>query len=80
MVLAFNLKALMQKFVLPTSLKLMRMKGLRFHLINIAGCVTSHARKLILKVNDSPSVIGLLRYVRNKIAALAQPPPHSLRA
>ncbi len=75
MVLAFNLKTLMQKLVLPKSLSKKRMKGLRFHLINIAGCVVSHARRLIIKVNDDPNVIGLLQSIRKKIACLAHPPP-----
>ena len=75
MILAFNLNALMQNLVLPKWLSRKRMKGLRFHLINIAGCVVSHARCLILKVSDDPRVIGLLQFVREEIADLAQPPP-----
>lgn len=65
----------MQKLVLPKSLANKRMKALRFHLINIAGCVVSHARRLIIKVSDDPSVIGLLQSIRKQIAALAHPPP-----
>ncbi len=75
MILAFNLKALMQKLVLPKSLARKRMKSLRFYLINIAGCVVSHARRIIIKVNDDPSVIGLLQLIRKRNAALAHPPP-----
>ncbi len=75
MVLAFNLKTLMQKLVLPKSLSKKRMKGLRFNLINIAGCVVSHARKLIVKVSDNPRVIGLLNFVRSRMAELASAPP-----
>lgn len=75
MVLAFNLKALMQKFVLPKHLSKKRMKGLRFHLINIAGCVVSHARRLIVKVNNDPRVLGLLNEVRSKMATLVEAPP-----
>ncbi len=77
MVLAFNLKALMQKLVLPESLAKKRMKSLRFHLINVAGCVVSHARRLIIKVSDDPSVIDLLQSTRKRIAALAHPPPEA---
>lgn len=75
MVLAFNLKTLMQKLVLPKSLSKKRMKGLRFHLINIAGCVVSHARSLIVKVSDNQRVIGLLNFVRSKMASLSGAPP-----
>jgi hypothetical protein len=75
MVLAFNLKALMQKLVLPKSLANRRMKGIRFHLVNIAGCVVSHARRLVVKVSNHPDVIGLLNWVRGKIAALGHSPP-----
>lgn len=75
MILAFNLKALMQKFVLPKSLSSKRMKGLRFHLINIAGCVVNHARKLRIKVSNDPRVVGILQFVRDKIIHLATAPP-----
>jgi hypothetical protein len=75
MVLALNLKALMQKLVLPDFLKNRRMKGPRFHLVNIAGCVVSHARRVILRVSNHADVIGLLNLIRSKIAALAHSPP-----
>lgn len=75
MVLAFNLKTLMQKLVLPKPLARKRMKGLRFHLIQIAGCVVTHARKLIVKVGNDSKIIGLLQFIKKKIAELAHPPP-----
>ena len=74
MVLAFNLVALMKKLVLPDSLKNKRMKGIRFHLINIAGCVVTHARRLIVKVSPHVDILGLIQSVRQKIAGLAAPP------
>lgn len=77
MILAFNLKALMQKFIFPKSLSKKRMKGLRFHLINIAGCVVYHARRFVLKVSDDPDVVGLLQFVRDKIIYLSTAPPIS---
>jgi len=80
MVLAFNLKALMQKFVLPKPLVNRRMKGLRFHLINIAGCVVSHGRRLVVRVSSHKDVIGLLNWVRGKITALSHPPPGHVTA
>src|SRR3972149_1064117 len=80
MVLAFNLISLMKNLVLPESLKHKRMKGLRFHLINIAGCVVTHARKLIVKVSSHVDVLGLILNVRKKIAALATPPPRRIKA
>ena len=78
MVLAFNLTNLIQNLVLPKSLSKKRMKGLRFHLINIAGCVVSHARQLIIKVSDNQRVIGVLDFVRSKIAELSRAPPGTL--
>ena len=75
MVLAFNLVALMKKLVLPESLKNKRMKGLRFYLVNIAGCVVIHARKLIIKVNSHVRALGLIQDIRKKIAELTTPPP-----
>ena len=74
MVLAFNLVALMKKLVLPDSLKNKRMKGLRFHLVNIAGCVVTHARRIIVKVSPHADILGLIKSVREKIAGLAAPP------
>jgi hypothetical protein len=73
MVLAFNLVALMKKLVLPDSLKNKRMKGIRFHLINIAGCVVTHARRLIVKVSPHVDILGLIKSVRQKITGLATP-------
>ena len=78
MVLSFNVIALMKKLVLPESLKAKKMKGLRFHLINIAGNVVIHARRLIVKVSQHPTVLGLLLEVRRKIEALTKPPPKEM--
>lgn len=75
MVLAFNIIALMKKLVLPEELVRKQMKGLRFHLINIAGSVVQHARQLIIKVSSNPKIIDLILYIRKKIEALAKPPP-----
>ena len=74
MILAFNLKALMQKLVLPKALATTRMKGLRFHLVTIPGQVISHARRLIVKVTNNPVIIELLELIRGKIAAQAHVP------
>ncbi|EKE09076.1 MAG: hypothetical protein ACD_16C00214G0006 [uncultured bacterium] len=41
-------------------------KGLRFHLIHIAGCVIQHARRLIIKVSSHPKIIGLIQTIRQK--------------
>ena len=75
MVLAFNLKALMQKLVLPKEMAKQRMKALRFHLINIAGCVVTHARRMLINVSHDPMVINLLQHIRKKLLALTHPPP-----
>lgn len=75
MVLAFNIIALMKKLVLPEELVRKQMKGLRFHLINIAGCVVQHARQLIIKVSSNPKILDLIQYIREKIEVLATPPP-----
>lgn len=78
MVLSFNLIALMKKLVFPPSLIKKRMKGLRFHLIHIAGCIIQHARQLIIKVSSHPKIIGLIQAIRQKIEALATPPPREI--
>lgn len=80
MVLAFNLKTCMQKLVLPKSLAVTRMKGLRFHIVNIAGKVITHARRLVVKISNNPEVIELLQLIRKKIIALAHSPPRFIAA
>ena len=75
MVLTFNLIVLMKSLVLPKEFMKKRMKGLRFHLINIAGCVIQHARQLIIKISKNAKTMNLIQSVRQRLEALATAPP-----
>lgn len=77
MVLTFNIIDLMKKLVLPKELRKKRMKGLRFHLIHIAGCLIQHSRQLIIKVSKNAQIMGLIHSVRRSLEALATDPPLS---
>ena len=75
MVLTFNLIVLMKSLVLPKEFMKKRMKGLRFHLIHIAGCVIQHARQLIIKISKNAKIMNLIQSVRHRLEALATAPP-----
>jgi hypothetical protein len=72
MVLSHNLNELMKQFALPEPLKKKRMKGLRFHVIGIAGRVISHARQTGIKLNAK--AYDLVRDIRLRISGLSAPP------
>lgn len=72
--LAFNLNALMKLLILPKSWIVSRFKAIRFSIINIAGRVMKHARKLCLRISKDHPSRQLLVKMRQRILALAQPP------
>jgi hypothetical protein len=55
--LCYNVVWIMKRKALPKSFWPVRMKGLRFHLIGVAGKVVSHARMTFLKITE-----GLIGY------------------
>lgn len=65
----------MKKLVLPKSLATKRLKGLRFHIIGVAGRFVQHARGLYLKLSGGNDLFTMFEQVRQKIAELAQGPP-----
>lgn len=75
MILAYNLNMLMKQLVLPAALKKKRMKGLRFHLIGLAGRVIWHARRLVIKVSADPTTTAMLQLIRERLFALSQGSP-----
>ncbi len=75
MIMALNLVALMKKLALPESLRKKRMKGLRFHLIGLAGHVINHARGVILKLSGNSEMTRNLLIIRRRLEQLAIPPP-----
>ena len=76
MILAFNLAAIMKRQVLGEGWATKRMKALRFHLINVPGLVTSHARGLIVRISKGHPSFNFLVKARSQIAifALSLPP------
>ena len=55
--LCYNVISVMKRKALPKSFWPVRMKGLRFHLIGVAGKVVCHARMMFLKITE-----GLIGY------------------
>lgn len=70
-VLAYNLNALMKSLVLGDSWINKRMKAVRFGIINIAGRVIEHSRRLLIKISGYHPSCGLLLEARRRIAVLA---------
>ncbi len=69
-VLAHNLLRILQIKCLPESLKNVRLKNLRFHLLNIAGRVVYSARQTFLKLTASHPSLATYQQARQQIAAL----------
>jgi len=73
-ILAHNLNALMKSLVLGPDWAAKRMKALRFALINLAGRVVRHARRLIIRVNGAGEALTTLLAARRAILALEEAP------
>jgi hypothetical protein len=70
-VLAHNLNAIMKQHVLGTGWVAKRMKAIRFSLINLPGRVMEKARRLIIRLAESP-MAQLLMEARCRILELAR--------
>jgi hypothetical protein len=75
MVMAFNLNELMKRLALPEELRTKRLKGLRFHVINVAGRLVQHARGLYIKLSGGVATEEKFRLIRQRIIALGLAPP-----
>ena len=75
MVMAFNLNSLTKALVFPKKLKKKRLKGLRFHVIHIAGQVVKHARGLFIKLSGGEGTADIFYQTRQNIYNLANAPP-----
>ena len=73
MILAFNLNQLMKHLVMPQELKSKGLKGLRFHIIGIAGRVIKHARSWVIRLSGGYRTLELFRKIRAKIVCLSVP-------
>lgn len=69
--LCYNVISVMKRKTLPPSFWPARMKALRFHLIGVAGKVTSHARSLFLKLSQGYSRLIPYQQARTKLVAFS---------
>lgn len=74
MVLAYNLNVLMKRVALGESWANKRMKAVRFGIINVAGRVMEHARRLVVRISGHCSSGNLLIEARRRIAMFGQSP------
>ena len=74
MVLAYNLNVLMKRVALGESWANKRMKAMRFGIINIAGRVMEHARRLVVRLSGQHSSGDLLIEARRRIALFGASP------
>jgi hypothetical protein len=77
-VLAHNLHVLMQRQLLGGGWATKRLKAVRFAIINLAGRVVYHARRLSIRLPAAHRSLALLQRVRAKLARLATGPPRLL--
>jgi hypothetical protein len=70
MVLAFNLNSLMKRLVFPHEWARKRLKAIRFGFINLAGCVITHARQLVIRLSGVHPASVLLLEVRQRLKNL----------
>ena len=74
-VLAFNLNSAVKQLALGDQWVAKRLKAVRFALINLAGRVVFHARKLLIRLARGHPSFPLLVGAHRRIAALAHGPP-----
>ncbi len=75
MILAFNLNTAMKRLVLGETWGERRLKAIRFHVINIAGRLLTHARCLRVHLACGLETLAMFNRAREVIAALATSPP-----
>ena len=76
-VLAFNLNSAVKQLALGDQWVTKRLKAVRFALINLAGRVVFHARKLLIRLARGHPSFPLLVRAHRRIVALAHGPPQS---
>ena len=66
-VLAYNVLAVMKRQSLPCSWWTMRLKALRFHLLNLAARVIVHGRRIYLKIAHGHPSFSLYQEARHRL-------------
>lgn len=69
--LAYNVLSVMKRKALPQSWWPLRLKALRFHLLNIAARVIEHGRRLFLKITQNHPIFTLYKEAREKLLFLS---------
>ncbi len=69
--LAYNVLSAMKQLALPPSMETARPKRMRFSLFHIAGRITTHAGKIVLKLGELAERIAQLVQTRQRLGALA---------
>ena len=75
--LAFNLNSAVKQLALGDQWATKRLKAVRFALINLAGRVVCHARKLLVRLARGHPSFPLLDEAHRRIRALAHGPPRA---
>jgi hypothetical protein len=66
-VLAYNVLAVMKRQSLPPSWWATRLKALRFHLLNVAGRIITHGRRIYLKIANGHPSFPLYQEARQRL-------------
>jgi hypothetical protein len=66
-VLTYNVLAVMKRQSLPSSWWGARLKGLRFHLLNVAGRIIVHSRRVFLKIAQGHPAFSIYQEARQKL-------------
>lgn len=74
MVLALNLGSIMKSLALGKEWQPVRLKALRFRLLNLPGRVVEHARRLLIKLSGHHPGFALLLAMRQRILSLSPAP------
>ena len=75
MILSFNINNAMKMLVLGKTWIASRMKGIRFHLINIPARIMERSRQLFVRLPKNHPCLDCLIDIRTKIAVLAEGAP-----
>ncbi|MEM4721220.1 MAG: IS1380 family transposase [Candidatus Methanomethylicaceae archaeon] len=65
--MAYNVLSILKRKALPEGWWSLRLKALRFHLLNLAGRIIEHGRKLFLKITQNHPHFQLYREARKKL-------------
>ena len=71
-ILAYNLLSMLKSLGLPQRMGALRPASLRFHLLNVAGRIIEHGRRLVLRLPFAQGFVTLYEACRDRLWALAK--------